>query len=135
MGTKFSAAILAELPNEFNISQNRSLDELKEFLDNQSILTLPDVIIIEADNNDECFKFIEKIKKNTFWCELIIVLISTNRDKTLKVKALKLKIHDFYILPFPIEHLIERLIFLVKFKLIKPKLSLLQNKDVVSKLP
>ena len=64
MGTQSSGAILSELPSEFNISQNRSLDELKEFLNNQSILTLPDVIIIEADNNGECFKFIEQIKKN-----------------------------------------------------------------------
>jgi len=135
MGTKSSGAILTELPNEFNIFQNRSLKELKDFLDNQSIITLPDVIIIEADKNGDCFKFIEQIKKNALWRELIIVLISTSHNKEWKAKALELKVHDFYILPFPIEHLVERLAFLVKFKLIKPNLSILENADVVYTLP
>ena len=135
MGTKSSGAILTGFPIEFNISQNRSLDELMEFLDNQSILTLPDVILIEADNDGECFKFIEQIKKNALWRELIIVLISTSHNKGWKARALKLKVHDYYVLPFPIEHLIERLAFLVKFKLIKPTLSILENADVVYQLP
>jgi lipopolysaccharide/colanic/teichoic acid biosynthesis glycosyltransferase len=135
MGTESSGAILTELPNEFNIFQNRTLEELKEFLDNQSILTLPDVIIIETDKNGDCFKFIEQIKKNALWRELIIVLISTSYNKEWKSRALQLKVHDFYILPFPIEHLIERLVFLVKFKLIKPTLSILEKADVAYKLP
>jgi lipopolysaccharide/colanic/teichoic acid biosynthesis glycosyltransferase len=135
MGTESSGSILTELPDEFNISQNRSLDELKKYLDNQSILTLPDVIIIEADSKGDCFSFIEQIKKNALWRELIIVLISTGHNKEWKAKALHLKVHDFYILPFPIEHLIERLGFLVKFKLIKPTLSILEKADVVYKLP
>jgi lipopolysaccharide/colanic/teichoic acid biosynthesis glycosyltransferase len=135
MGTQSSGVILTELPNEFNISQNRSLEELKDFLDNQSILTLPDVILIEVDKNGDCFHFIEQIKKNALLRELIIVLISTSHNKEWKARALKLKVHDFYVLPFPIEHLIERLAFLVKFKLIKPTLSILENADVVYKLP
>ena len=135
MGTKSSGTILTELPNEFNISQNRSLEELKEFLDNQSIITLPDVIIIEADNNGDCFRFIEQIKKNALLRELIIVLVATSHNKKWKAKALQLKVHDFYILPFPIEHLVERLSFLVKFKLIKPTLSILENADVTYQLP
>jgi len=135
MGTQSCGAILSDLPAEFNISQNRTLEELKNYLDNQSILTLPDVIIIEADTKGECFNFIEQIKKNELWRELIIVLISASPNKEWKSRALQLKVHDFYILPFPIEHLIERLSFLVKFKLIKPTLSILEKADVVYKLP
>jgi len=135
MGTKSSGAILTELPNEFNIFQNRSLEELKDFLDKQSILTLPDVIILEADTNGECFKFIEKLKKNVLWREIIIILISTSHNKEWKAKALQLKVHDFYILPFPIEHLSERLAFLVKFKLIKPTLTILGKADIGYSLP
>ncbi|SDM75604.1 Sugar transferase involved in LPS biosynthesis (colanic, teichoic acid) [Daejeonella rubra] len=135
MGTQSCGTILSELPVAFNISQNRTLEELKNYLDNQSILTLPDIIIIEADTKGECFNFIEQIKKNALWRELIIVLISTSHNKEWKARALQLKVHDFYILPFPIEHLIERLAFLVKFKLIKPTLSILENADVVYKLP
>src|SRR6202012_1436693 len=53
---------------------------------------------------------------------LIIVLLSLSNDKELKLTAMKLKVHDFYIYPFSLSDLRERLNFLVKFKLIKPKL-------------
>jgi lipopolysaccharide/colanic/teichoic acid biosynthesis glycosyltransferase len=135
MGTKSSDAILTELPNEFHIFQNKTLEELQDFLNNQSILTLPDVIIIETDINGDCFKFITQLKKNALWRELIIVLISPSHNKEWKTRALELKVHDFYVLPFPIEHLIERLAFLVKFKLIKPNLSILESADFTYKLP
>ncbi len=38
-------------------------------------------------------------------------------------------------MPFTVVHLIERLHFLVKFKLIKPQLSVLEKSDVIYKLP
>ena len=135
MGTDLSSALLKELPPEFYIEKTQSLEELYEFLNNQSILTLPDALLIETDSDGECFKFIEKLKKNPLWRELIIVMIASNEDKKWKSKALQLKIHDFYVIPFPTEHLIERLHFLIKFKLIKPKLSALEDVDITYKLP
>jgi len=135
MGTHLTSWLITELPSEFFINKHQTLDELQDFLDNQSILTLPDVILIETDSEGTCFRYIEKIKKNPLYRELIIVLIGDEKDKVWKPSALKLKVHDFYVMPFPAEHLIERLHFLVKFKLIKPKLSVLENSDVIYKLP
>lgn len=135
MGTDSTDWILGELPQEFFINKHYKLEDLQEYLDNQSILTLPDVILIEADAEGECFRFIEKIKKNILYRELIVVLIASKKDKTLKSSALKLKVHDFYCMPFAIEHLVERLHFLVKFKLIKPQLSVLEKSDITYKLP
>lgn len=135
MGSDLTSWLLKELPSEFFINQHNTLEELQIYLDDQSILTLPDVILIETDSAGACFSFIEKIKKNPLYRELIIVLIASQNDKSWKSSALKLKVHDFYVLPFPIEHLIERLHFLVKFKLIKPQLSVLENSDVIYKLP
>lgn len=135
MGSGLSAPFLKELPSEFYIEKSQTLEELQEYLNNQSILTLPDVLLIEADSDGECFKFIEKLKKNPLWRELIIVMIAAKKDKKWKSKALQLKIHDFYICPFPTEHLIERLHFLVKFKLIKPNLAALESVDIIYKLP
>ncbi|MDO8994812.1 MAG: sugar transferase, partial [Daejeonella sp.] len=135
MGTDSTSLLINDLPSEFFINKHHSLEELQDYLDNQSILTLPDVILIETDSEGKCFKFIEKIKKNPLYRELIIVLIASEKDKVWKASALKLKVHDFYIMPFPIEHLIERLHFLVKFKLIRPQLSVLENTDVIYKLP
>lgn len=135
MGTELSATILNELPSHFYINKSDSLEQLANHLDNQSILTLPDAILIEADPEGECFSFVEKLKKNPLWRELIIVLIDPQKNSEWKPRALKLKIHDYYIMPFPVEHLVERLNFLVKFKLIKPQLEVLKNADVVYKLP
>jgi len=135
MGTDSTDWLLAELPNEFFVNKHHKIEDFQEYLDNQSILTLPDVILIEADTEGECFRFIQKIKKNILYRELIIVLIASEKDKALKSSALKLKVHDFYSMPFTVEHLIERLHFLVKFKLIKPQLSVLEKSDVTYKLP
>lgn len=135
MGTPSSTFILNELPSEFYVDKLNSLEELKTYLDNQSILTLPDVILLEADNAGESFSFIEKLKKNPLWRELIIVVIASEQNKEWKTRALQLKVHDFYTMPFPVEHLIERLNFLVKFKLIKPSLSILEGADMVYKFP
>lgn len=135
MGTGSTSLLIKELPSEFFINKHHALEDLQDYLDNQSILTLPDVILIETDSEGKCFNFIEKIKKNPLYRELIIVLIAPERDKAWKASALKLKVHDFYVMPFPVEHLIERLHFLVKFKLIRPQLSVLENSDVIYKLP
>ncbi len=135
MGTKQSALILEELPSCYSISKCSSLEELHEYLNDQSILTLPDILLIETDPEGRCFEFIKKIKTNPLWRELIIVIIATEKNKDWKSRALQLKVHDYYVLPFPVGHLLERLNFLVKFKLIKPQLSALEDADVTYKLP
>ncbi len=135
MGTPATKNIVNNLPAEFRICKTDSLHELHKHLSNQSILTLPDVVLMETDSDGDCFTFIERIKKNPLWRELIIVLIGPKEVKGWKAKALKLKVHDYYVIPFPIEHLVERLSFLVKFKLIKPSLSILENEDIIYELP
>jgi lipopolysaccharide/colanic/teichoic acid biosynthesis glycosyltransferase/CheY-like chemotaxis protein len=135
IGTEKSDHILKDLPSFFRVHKHQSLKELKKYLDNQSILSLPDIILMETDPAGDCFAFIEKIKKNPLWRELIIVLIATEKNKDWKARALQLKVHDYYIIPFPIEHLLERLDFLIKFKLIKPQLSVLEDANVVYRFP
>ncbi len=119
MGTELSTPILNELTTHFYIHKQNSLEQLQQHLDNQSILSLPDIILLGTDPSGDCFTFIEKVKKNPLWRDLIIVLIATEKNKDWKSRALQLKVHDYYIIPFPLEHLIERLNFLVEFKLFK----------------
>ena len=135
MGTEQSAYILKELPSLFCVNKYSSLEELHDYLNNQSILTLPDIILMETDRDGHCFNFIEDLKKNPLWRELIIVLITTEKNKEWKARALHLKVHDYYIIPFPADHLLERLNFLVKFKLVKPQLSVLEDANVVYRIP
>lgn len=134
-GTEKTAGILDSLPSTYNIHNLSSIKDLKNYLDNQSILSLPDIILLETDREGKCFDFIKDIKKNPLWRELIIVVITSEKNRDWKTRALQLKVHDYYIAPFPIEHLLERLDFLLKFKLIKPQLSVLEDADVVYKFP
>ena len=111
-----------ELNPYFQITYNDQLSQLEEYLGNQSILTLPEIILLEVDEHGECFSLVERLKKDFMFNGMIIVLISLSNDKSLKLNAMQLKVHDFYIYPFSMQDLRERLNFLVKFKLIKPKL-------------
>ena len=135
MGTELSAPILNELPALFNINKHDSLEQLNQYLDNLTIFSFPDVILLETDPPGECFTFIEKLKKNPLWRDLIVVIIATEKNNDWKLRALQLKVHDYYSTPFPVENLVERLNFLVKFRLIKAELAVLENADVAYKLP
>ncbi len=112
-----------ELGAYFSIIYNDSLAQLEDYLGHQSILTIPEIILMEVDEHEECFVLVEKLKKNFLFNGVIIVLLSLSNDKDLRQTAMRLRVHDFYIYPFPMSDLRERLNFLVKFKLIKPRLS------------
>ncbi|WP_262493678.1 sugar transferase [Mucilaginibacter xinganensis] len=135
-GLALKDLVAAELNSYFQITYNDNLQKLEEYLGNQSILTLPEIILLEVDENGACFDFVKQIKSNPLFNGIIIVLMSTNNDKSLKLKAMQLKVHDFYIYPFSMSDLRERLNFLVKFKLIKPKLvDISQDVDTTYRMP
>jgi lipopolysaccharide/colanic/teichoic acid biosynthesis glycosyltransferase len=134
-GVDFKDLVTSGLSN-FNIVYNDSIAQLDDYLGNQSILTVPDIILIEVDTEGKCFQLVEEIKKSFLLNGSIIVLLSTHNDKELKKKALQLRVHDFYSLPFSIDDLRERLNFLVTFKLIKPRLlELSKEVDTTYKMP
>ncbi len=134
-GDKLNKTIVADLESEFDHISKLSLNHLVDFLQQQSFLTLPEVILIEADAKGECYNYIEKIRKNRLWSNLIIVVLSEYADEEHRLKALNLRVHDYYLYPFPSLHLIERLDFLIKFRLARPVLEDLQDVDLAYKIP
>jgi lipopolysaccharide/colanic/teichoic acid biosynthesis glycosyltransferase len=126
----------------FEDASNYSLEhfdhplKFKMYLDNRSLLSLPDILIIEVDDNTECFDQVKYIKGNPLLQGLIVVLAGIKEDKTWRKNALQLKVNDYYTYPFPLEDFFERLNFLIKFKLIKPKLlELSKQMDVEYQVP
>lgn len=110
--------------------------KFKVYLDNRSLLSLPDILIIEVDDNKDCFEQVKNIKSNPLLQGLIVVLAGIKEDKAWRNNALKLKVNDYYTYPFPLEDFFERLNFLIKFKLIKPKLlELSKQMDVEYQVP
>jgi lipopolysaccharide/colanic/teichoic acid biosynthesis glycosyltransferase len=136
-GSELKEIVVQELSSRFEIDNSLlTLNTLEQYLNEQSLLTLPDVILIEADNKEQWVNVIRQIKQNPLLLGIIVVVISAFSNKKWKATAMNLKVHDFYTYPFPLEDLSERLGFLVKFKLIKPKLSFLsQIIDVTYKMP
>jgi lipopolysaccharide/colanic/teichoic acid biosynthesis glycosyltransferase len=122
-GIEIKDLVATELSSYFQILFNDTLAQLEDYLGDQSILSIPDIILMEVDDRGDCFSMVEKLKNNFLFNGVIIVLISLSNDKELKLNAMRLRVHDFYIYPFSMSDLRERLNFLVKFKLIKPKLS------------
>ena len=135
-GLELKELVLNGLNENFNIIYNDSIAQLEEYLGNQSILTAPDIILIEVDDEGKCFSLVQEIKKSFLLNGTIIVLLSAKGDSDLKQKAMQLKVHDFYSAPFLIDNLRERLNFLVTFKLIKPRLlELSKEVDITYRMP
>jgi lipopolysaccharide/colanic/teichoic acid biosynthesis glycosyltransferase len=135
-GLELKEQILTGLNENFKIIYNDSIAQLEEYLGNQSILTVPDIILVEIDAEGKCFTLVQEVKKSFLLNGSIIVLLSSKDDRELKQKAMQLKVHDFYSVPFLIDNLRERLNFLVTFKLIKPRLlELSKEVDTTYQMP
>ncbi|AMR30055.1 glycosyl transferase [Mucilaginibacter sp. PAMC 26640] len=135
-GLEMQELISKELSEKFRIIFNDTLQDLEDYLGNQSILSIPDIILIEVDIDENCFLLVERLRKNFLLNGLIIVMISTSRNKKMMEKAMQMKIHDFYTYPFTTSDLRERLNFLVKFKLVRPRLvGLFEEVDTRYKMP
>ncbi|MBD1362226.1 sugar transferase [Mucilaginibacter sp. ZT4R22] len=135
-GLELKDLIANDLGDNFRIAFNDTLNDLENYLGNQSILTIPDIILVEVDKEEKCFELVGKLRQNFLMNGLIIVMLSTRNDKNLVKTAMKLKLHDFYTYPFSTSDLRERLNFLVRFKLIKPRLlELSKEVDTTYKMP
>src|SRR5690606_25761213 len=113
--------LINDLSLYFTVAANPDLELFERYINEQTLLSLPDILLLEADEQEKWLKFAEKTKKNPLLQGLIIVVISAKPNKAWKKKALALKLHDFYVQPVDIDHFMERLNFLVKFKLIRPQ--------------
>lgn len=127
-GNVLTDHIYENLGDKFQIFSSGTAAQFNNYLAEQSLNSLPEVILIEADEQENCFKVIENIRNNALLKGLIIVLLAAKPNDSWKEKARKLKIHDYYVYPFSCEELSERLDFLVRFKLIKPNLTDLAKK-------
>src|SRR6185437_2675569 len=63
-GSDLKDLVATELNPYFNITFNDSLAKLEEYLGYQSILTIPEIVLLEVDENGDCFSLIERLKSN-----------------------------------------------------------------------
>ena len=134
-GSTFTKEILHVLQDTFIVHAETTIDQCEVYLKEQSLFNLPDVIIIEVTDRKKCFEFIANIKKDPLLKGLVLILLSADADEELRKTAMSYKVNDLFLTPIPLKDLCERVVFLVKFKLIKPQLSDLSKIDVNYKIP
>jgi lipopolysaccharide/colanic/teichoic acid biosynthesis glycosyltransferase len=135
-GKLLKSVLFEDYDSNFNIEHLDNAEDFKNYLDSRSLLTLPDIILIEVDDNKDCFEQVGHIKSNPLLHGLVIVLLGIKDNREWRSKALVLQVNDYYTYPFPLEDFYERLNFLIKFKLIKPKLlELSKQMDVEYQIP
>jgi lipopolysaccharide/colanic/teichoic acid biosynthesis glycosyltransferase len=133
--TSLNSDVLVHLSSTFNVHSEASIDNCETYLKEQSLFNLPDVIVLEVDNKDKCFRFIKSIKRDPLLKGLVIILLADAEDKEVRELAMKNSVNDLYLYPIPLKDLSERIAFLVKFKLIKPQLADLSKIDVTYTIP
>lgn len=136
-GTELSQESAEILGQEYNVVHVGDTSKLENYLSTLSLFSTPDVIMIEVNDEEFVFSIIAKIKNNPLTSGLIIVLLGHMPDVRLRSRAIKEKIHDLYFYPYEMDHLKDRLNFLIKFKLIKPNIEQLSviKKEKEYKIP
>lgn len=131
----FESELLPQLNSAFSVHAEANVNALESYLKEQSLFSLPDVILLEVDPELRCFDFVRMLKANALLKGLVIILLSREKKEEVRQLAMQHKVNDLYVSPIPVKDLCERIVFLVKFKLIKPQLADLSQIDYSYKIP
>ncbi|MES2826864.1 MAG: sugar transferase [Bacteroidota bacterium] len=131
----FEHELLGQLSSTFIVHSESNVNTLESYLKEQSLFSLPDVILLEVDQELRCFDFVRMLKANALLKGLVIVLLAKEKKQEVRQLAMQHKVNDLYVSPIPVKDLCERIVFLVKFKLIKPQLADLSQIDYSYKIP
>jgi lipopolysaccharide/colanic/teichoic acid biosynthesis glycosyltransferase len=133
--SSFESELLTQLSSNFTLHAEEDISSLESYLKEQSLFGLPDVILLEVDKELKCFDFVRMLKNNALLKGLVVILLSKEKNDSVRQLAMQYKVNDLYVHPIPIHDLCERIVFLVKFKLIKPQLADLSQIDYSYKIP
>jgi len=122
-GNAFLTELLPELQRHFKVETHQEIATLGEYISKQTLLSLPDAILIEVDDGGECFRFVEKLKLNTLLREIVIIFLSASPGIKLSQMTLMLNVSDLYISPIPVNDLCNRIKFLIRLRAFQPRVS------------
>lgn len=110
-------------------------EQFRQFIFDMQMNFLPDTLAIEMDKEGKFMEILDAIHLNILLKGIIIILLSDEGNPFI-ASARKKRVHDIYIKPINYEHLAERINFLVRFKLIKPRMEDLYNNEITEyKIP
>src|SRR4051812_10358144 len=97
--------LFSELAQHADVTEFSSQQELEYYLFNQTLLTLPEVLMLEVTDTSKSFDMLERIRKNVMLKGLIVIFFSAKKDNAWFEKAKKFKVHDYYVAPFCISNI------------------------------
>ena len=93
--TSYSTELYESLIPIFKVHQEHDLETLKEYLREQSLYSLPDVILLEVDEEHACFDLVDRLKQSPLFKGLVVILLSRSKDAKVRSLAMKSKVNDF----------------------------------------
>lgn len=123
IGLDFVNNIGSELNEKYNYSVAifENFEEYNLALQKLSLNDIPCVILLEIDNLEDTDVIITKITTHPLMMGVILILLA--KDNTIIRRNSKLLLHssDIYYRPFDVGIITDRINFLIRFKLLKPK--------------
>jgi Sugar transferases involved in lipopolysaccharide synthesis len=107
------------LKNGIVLYQFDDIKSVEKYFYGYDIMTLPDALIIEVrDQTAELLSFISKLKENPVTKNITIVLLVLRGDRKTIIEQFSSLVYDIYFYPFTAEHIVERLGFMHKLRMI-----------------
>ncbi|WP_316844645.1 sugar transferase [Pedobacter psychrodurus] len=122
-GQDFLNDLLPELQRHFKVETQKEIRKLDEYIAGQTLLSLPDAILIEVDEDGECYRFVERLKLNSLLREIVIIFLSGPEDKKASLMAQVLNVGDLYVFPIPANDLCNRIKFLIRLRSFQPRVT------------
>lgn len=118
LGTKFVDELDERLNNRIDVIRFERLSDIEKHIEQQSILTVPDFLIMEVgDEFGILYAFIKRIKSNPSYRSTCIILLGFKNNRSALTGTFARDVSDIYCYPFNVANIEERLKFLIKFKL------------------
>lgn len=130
LGTKFVNELDEKLHQEIDVIRFNRLEDIERHIENQSLFTAPDILLLEVEDEFAAlYSFVKRIKNNPISCSISIVLLGFKNNRPLLTETFAKYVNDIYCYPFNVSNIEERLKFLVKFKLIGNRRGQLCKKE------
>lgn len=131
LGTKFIGELDNTLHKDIDLIQFDKLEVLAGYLKKQSLLSVPDILLLEIEDNiGPLLSFVSELRSSSTNRGISIILLAFKNNKEDILKAFFSRVNDIYFYPFNIVNIQERLKFIVKFKLLNDKSRVITTSKV-----
>ncbi|MFC3196186.1 sugar transferase [Parapedobacter deserti] len=119
LGTKFVDELDAEFNDDIDVIRFDKLTTLEQYIGTQSILSGPDILVLEVEDDLGGFHaFVKRVKESPVTQSISIIILGFKNNKQLLTEVFSPYVNDIYCYPFNVSNIEERLKFIIKFKLI-----------------